>query len=436
MDKIIYMCMALILSLIEITGCSTTHQTAIPDAAKKPVETISLQGDSTTVWLKLQHLSLTKLRANLAETTASTTDNAWIKLAIINKEYGPNTTDLLNQLMAWRKEYPNHPANSLFPDNAKLTHLAARKTQKHVALLLPLQGRLGPQGQAVRDGYLSAYYDSLTKNNPQQTISFFDTSNDANLSALYQKAIAQGADVIVGPLSKQQVQQLSTKTHHPVTTLALNYTDQSSSDPNLFQFGLSQKDEAEQLADKALQSGKSRAIMIASKEAWSQHIVKALTERWESQGGKIVDTYYYLGRTNFAKDIAKLRRQDFDTLFLVTLPQQGREIVPLLKYYYTDNIPIYSTSVIYTGSPSPQKDADLNGVIFCDIPWVLNKPSKSQHNRLYAVGRDAELLSNELERLTILPHFPLQAATGLLTLNSKQQIYRQVPWTQMHAGHP
>jgi outer membrane PBP1 activator LpoA protein len=265
---------------------------------------------------------------------------------------------------------------------------------------------------------------------------------------------------VVGPLSKQQVEQLSIHGNYPVTTLALNYTDQSKPDPHFFQFGLSQQDEARQLAEKAFQAGKSNAIIIASKEAWSQYIVKTLSERWIAQGGKIVDTYQYSTRAHFTQDIAKLmginptedraqmnddntknvlqkqRRQDFDTIFLIALPQQGREIVPLLKYYYADHIPIYSTSIIYSGSPSPQKDADLNGVIFCDIPWVLNKPSKSQHNRLYAVGRDAELLSSELERLAILPHFPLHAATGALSLNDKQQIYRQVPWTEMHAGHP
>lgn len=471
MDKMIYIRLTLLLSLIGIVSCSTISEQAISQPiskhgyastktsiSKKPSETISLQGDSIAIWHKLQLLSLTKLRVKADETTNST-DAAWLKLAIISKQYSTNTTDLVTQLTAWRDTYPNHPGNSLFPENKTLTSLTSSQPKKHVALLLPLKGPLGPQGQAVRDGYLSAYYDALTDNNQEQMISFFDTSS-SNLTTLYQQAIAKGANVIIGPLSKPQVQQLSIHGTYPVTTLALNYTDQSSSDPHFFQFGLSQQDEAFQLAEKAFQAGKSNAIIISSKEVWSQNIVKTLSERWQAQGGKIVDTYQYSSRSHFTQDIAKLmginptedraqmdddntknvlqkqRRQDFDVIFLIALPQQGRQLVPLLKYYYADNIPIYSTSVIYSGSPSPQKDADLNGVIFCDIPWVINKASRSQHNRLYAVGRDAELLSNELQRLAILPHFPLQAATGSLSLNTKQQIYRQVQWTEMHAGHP
>ncbi|HLB57220.1 MAG TPA: penicillin-binding protein activator, partial [Gammaproteobacteria bacterium] len=136
---------------------------------------------------------------------------------------------------------------------------------------------------------------------------------------------------------------------------------------------------------------------------------------------------------NTRASLEQQRRHDFDVIFLLAQPDKAREIVPLLKYYYADNVPIYSTSAIYSGSPAPQKDVDLNGVYFCDIPAVLLGRTG---NRLFAVGQDAYLLSNQLPRLAKLPNFPLYGETGALTLTSKQQIYRRLPWTQMHAGHP
>lgn len=466
MDRIFYMRMALILSLIGVISCSTIPQNAVSEtkpkytpSSTKPIEIISLKGSAFDIWNNLQKLSLAKLNMQLQQAHAAS-DTAWIKLGIISKQYGANTTELLASLMKWRTEYPEHLGNTLFPENEKLNAFMSPKPRKHVALLLPLQGQLASQGEAVRDGYLGAYYDTLINNTREQTISFFDTGQNKNLNTVYQEAINQGADIIIGPLSKEQVQELSLKGTYPVLTLALNYIDENITDPHLYQFGLSQKDEAEQLADKAIQAGHSRAIIIAAEDSWSQNIVKTITAQWETKGGKIIDHYFYSKKPNFSQDIAHLmgvnpiedskqmdddntkdilakqRRQDFDALFLIALPQQGRIIVPLLKYYYADDIPIYSTSIIYSGVPSPQKDKDLNGVIFCDIPWLLTNPSASQYNRLYAVGRDAQLLSNELERLTLLPHFPLQAATGTLSLNAKQQIYRQVSWTKMHAGHP
>ena len=465
------------LGFSSLTSCAASHTGSAITTSQLPyltatavepttvIETTAqstdLQGNTSAVWDKLQHTSLLKLRSRLAQTTD---DNqiAWMKLAIIGKQNSVNTNELIKQLIAWRQAYPNHPGNGLFPDNAALTRLLNVSQPTHIALLLPLQGSQGTQGHAVRDGYLNAYYESVAKNNPQQTISFYDTSKTTNIASLYQQAITQGADMIIGPLTKDNVQQLAAQNNYPVPTIALNYTDigLGSLPTNFYQFGLSQKDEAAQLAQKAHKKGLSRAIIISSQDPWAQRITKPLIEQWQSQGGTVIDSFYYSSRSNFAEELAKLmhinpkedraqmaddnsksileqqRRQDFDVIFLVAQPQAGRAIVPLLKYYYADQIPIYSTSMIYSGSPSPQKDADLNGVTFCDLPWVLTKPSQSRTNRLYAVGRDARLISNELQRLILLPHFPIYAATGALTMNANQQIYRRVPWTQMHAGHP
>lgn len=56
------------------------------------------------------------------------------------------------------------------------------------------------------------------------------------------------------------------------------------------------------------------------------------------------------------------------TLFfwLPTNPIQERQIIPLLRFYYTNDISIYVTSAIY--SPSVIIDHDLDGVIFDDMP--------------------------------------------------------------------
>lgn len=477
MLKNIYIYIIILFSFTGLSSCAASHTipmmtekaekqvTVSSTQSTQPIQTIqpdtAWQGDTHAIWDTLQHTSLAKLRSQLAQTT-DTTQAAWLKLAMISKQSSTNTNELINQLMNWRQTNPDHPGNTLFPDNTALTHLINLAHPTHIALLLPLQGPLGTQGRAVRDGYLNAYYESAAKHNPEQIISFYDTSKNSNITALYQQALAQGADMVIGPLTKDNVQQIASLTNYPVPTIALNYTDSGmgSLATNFYQFGLSQKDEAEQLAQKAHRKGLSRAIIIAPQDPSSQRIINPLIEQWQSQGGTIVDSYYYTSHANFAEDIPKVlhinpqedreqmaddnsksvleqqRRQDFDVIFLLAQPQPGRIIVPLLKYYYADNVPIYSTSAIYSGSPSPQKDTDLNGVTFCDLPWVLTKPSQSRTNRLYAVGRDAQLISDELQRMTILPHFPIYAATGALTMSSKQQIYRRLPWTQMHAGHP
>jgi len=423
------------------------------------------QEDTSQIWLKLVHTPLPTVQTTLTQATDPTVI-AWLKLAIMNKQYSLDTPELIRQLIHWRQTYPQHPGNALFPNDSLLTQLLNTPAPKKIALLLPLQGRFASQGIAVRDGFLAAYYDALTKTHAQQTLSFYDTNQNLPISALYQQAQDQGADIIMGPLLKENVQELSRQGNPPIPTLTLNYVESwfGFSEANFYQFGLSPFDEALQVADKAYQAGYSHALIIAPQTEWGQRVSKALTQRWELLGGKISDRYDVTPQSDLNLDIAHLmhinpqedqlkmqedndkqtlaqqRRQDFDVIFLLVPPETAREIIPLLKYYYADTIPIYSTSIIYSGIPSPIKDMDLNGVIFCDIPWILNLAntssvkSKDKFNRLYAVGQDAYLLSSNLARLKLLPNFPLYAETGALTLNSQQQIYRQLPWVKMRNG--
>ncbi|HVY53661.1 MAG TPA: penicillin-binding protein activator, partial [Gammaproteobacteria bacterium] len=56
-----------------------------------------------------------------------------------------------------------------------------------------------------------------------------------------------------------------------------------------------------------------------------------------------------------------------------------------------------------------------------------------QYNRLYAIGRDAYLLSQSLTRLNTLPNFPIYGATGALSLE-QQQVHQRLPWVTIRDG--
>ncbi len=461
------------LSILTLSGCETTQKFLNQGSASQlpggepsvvnvqgfPSDPAFWQGNTMTVWTKLQHVPLTELQTAAAHATDPST-SGWLKLAIISKQYSMDTVQLTNQLIAWRAANPSHPANSLFPDNGTLSNVQNTRHPQHIVLLLPLQGPLGASGQAVRDGFLSAYYASPNKS--QQTVSFIDTTQNPDISAVYQQALSQGADAVVGPLTKEDVQTLAKQGSFSVPTIALNYTTVwfGSLPTNFYEFGLSPLDEAKQLAEKAWQAGHRRAIVIAPQDEWGQRVSKTVISNWTALGGTVTDTFFFTPQMDLNQSIASLlhantnndrnskipseqqRRQDFDTIFLLASPQSARQIVPLLKYYYADKTPIFSTSAIYSGSPEPQRDADLNGVTFSDTPWTLQMANSkgtagdSRFNRLYAVGRDAYMLSNQMTRFSKLPNFPIYGATGALTLTPQQQIYRRLAWVQMHNGRP
>ncbi len=326
-----------------------------------------------------------------------------------------------------------------------------------IALLIPLQGPLASVGQAVKQGFTAAAQEN--GQNPQ--IIIIDTSKEPTIQAAYDKALAQNAQFVVGPLLKPQVQALaSLQLSTPV--LALNYLNPDISMPaELYQFGLSPLDEAREAARKAWQKGLRSALIMTANGNWGTQIGQAFANEWKNLGGNVVD------RLTLAQNSSALTRQvshflqfkpphdrrtDFDVIFLASDPKLGRQVNPLLKFFYAGNIPVYATAAIYSGLPNRRLDNDLNHIIFCSAPWTLgmNTPNPLLYERLqaansseffrrhrsyYALGVDALHLTRQLSRLNQSPSQTLSGATGQLTLNNQHRIVRQLPCAQFRRGH-
>lgn len=341
---------------------------------------------------------------------------------------------------------------------------------KQIALLLPLSGPLAPQGQAILSGFTAAN----NTNGNKATIKTYDV-NAGSISSQYQTALQDGADFIVGPLNKQSVQQLS-QDNITVPTLALNYVN-SDQVPDLFyQLGLSPQDEATQAADRAIHEGHKQALVIVPSSNWGRGIADAFSARFAAQGGNVVEVLAYQSDTQtLTKQLASAlqfketkpgsstsaggyhpnrktvleRRQDIDMVFMTAQPVVARQIRPLLKFYNAGDLPVYATSQIYSGTPNTIQDRDLDGVMFCDIPWVFNNPPvlASARNQvatnanfqrylgLYALGTDASQLTGELSELTNSSTSGVTGATGTLYLRG-HQVMRQLQWAQFRDGSP
>lgn len=343
--------------------------------------------------------------------------------------------------------------------------LGNSSSANQVALLLPLRGGVGSAGQAIRDGFVTVYNSSSPQNRPAH-INIIDTTTTGNILQAYQQAVDQGANLIVGPLTKSDVQALNNMGNLPVPTLALNYMDSNQSATNrLYQFGLSPLDEARQAAALASQNGYRSALIIAPSSAWGQSVARAFEAQWQVVGGSVAGQLFFTGATQALstqirnllrfnqvnKQSKATRRQDFDVIFLAATPTVARTIRPLLKFYYAGDVPVYATSLVYSGTPQPGLDADLNGVVFCDVPWALNAGPLAnvrqkislfwsgdfQRNaRLYALGVDAYRVAMNLDQLSESSQRNLRGATGMLYINNEHRVVRQLTCAQFRDGVP
>ncbi|WED42937.1 penicillin-binding protein activator [Legionella cardiaca] len=417
--------------------------------------------NSRILWLTLTKLPLAELNTLAVEAKEGSDMQGWMKLALIARQSSGNSAATLAQVEDWQDQYPAHPANGILPSPLSSVKPYLNRTPRQMALLLPLSGPLAGPGGAIRDGFMAAANTAGGNAN----IRLYDTAK-GNVTELYQQALSDGADYVVGPLSKADVASVAAL-DHPVPTLLLNDME-TELNTNAYRFGLSPSNEARQVAAKATKNGHKRALIIAPAGAWGDEIVSAFTAQWHKAGGTIADKLSYANNSDLniairallrvtesqgrEKQIKQLlgqniqvtpsRRQDFDMIFLLAYPSKARQIMPLLKYYFAGNVPVYATSTVYSGSTNAMKDKDLDGIIFCDMPWVFahqmgsrNWPEQlNSYNRLYALGLDSYALATQLNQLLLFPAMGIHDKSGVLYLNQTQQVARIPAWAQFKGG--
>lgn len=417
------------------------------------------------LWLTLANLPQSDLDAMLSESSGKSELQGWLQLSKISRKYRNNSKSLLAALDQWQTRYSNHPGNYILPNPLDSIAEKLVSTPGQIALILPLSGPLSGPGQAIKEGFMAAH--KANQGDEQIQIKLYD-SNQVDVETLYQKAITEGAEYVVGPLTKDQVTKVATL-NHPVPTLLLNDVDTRSNN-NSYSLSLSPIDEATQVAIKAREKGLKRALIIAPANAWGDEITSAFSNKWKEQGGLIMDSYRYAAKddlnkgmrlllqiTDSERRVAKIkqllgydiqtnysRRQDVDMIFLLAYPSTARQIMPLLKYYFAGDIPVYATSSVYSGQANALKDKDLDGLIFCDIPWVFshqmgakNWPEQfNSYNRLYALGMDSYTLATQMNQLLLFPADGTANTSGILFLKPTQRVARILEWGQFKQGMP
>lgn len=397
----------------------------------------------------------------------------WTSLALAVKTAG-TLEQQQAAIDAWRKQHPDHPAAQQLPVAlVKLKELASQPLTK-IALLLPQEGPLAGVARALRDGFMAAHFQAQQSGQPAPAVQVFDSSRITSLDEFYRQAQAAGVQLVVGPLEKPLVKKLAANQQLPITTLALNYADAGqTAPPQLFQFGLAAEDEAREVSRRARADGKVRAVALVPSGEWGDRVLAAFRKDWESNGGTLLAAERIAQPVALAQQIADLfqlrqsegrakslqstvggniaaqpsRRQDIDFIFLASTPQQAQQIKPTLNFQYAGDVPVYATSNLYSASGDVNQYNDMNGIRFCETPWLLDTSNSLRQQvvqqwpqaagslgRLYAMGVDAYSLAPRLGQLKALPDNRIQGLSGSLSMNANQRIERQLPWAEFAGG--
>jgi uncharacterized protein len=211
-----------------------------------------------------------------------------------------------NAIDTWRAQNPAHPAALQLPTPlTKLKELASQPLTK-IALLLTAGRPAGQRGKALREGFMAAHYQAQQAGQNPPVIEFYDSSRVSSIDEFYKKAQADGVQLVIGPLEKPLVKQLSARSQLPITTLALNYSEGDQAPAQLFQFGLAAEDEAREVSRRARADGLHRAAAMVPKGEWGDRVLKAFRQDWEANGGTLIGVEHVDQPVALAQQIADL----------------------------------------------------------------------------------------------------------------------------------
>ncbi|CAI1756093.1 penicillin-binding protein activator [Serratia plymuthica] len=461
----------------------------------------------------------------------------WLDLLRVYQDNKQDPDLLKAGIKDWQNRYPQNPAAKTLPTQLNQVLNFTQASTSKIALLLPLNGQAKVFADAIQQGFEAAkngvaapvqvQQQQQPANNPVQAaapadanangavstsapsadaapvtaaqpstpsnaqitppqatnaqIKVYDTTSQP-LAALLTQAQQDGATLVVGPLLKENVDQLS-GSNTTLNVLALNQPEMPKDNPNICYFALSPEDEARDAARHIWEQQKRQPLLLIPRGSFGDRVAKAFNQEWQKLGGQTVlqqgigsagelrqavnsggirmsgtpisaapapQAVTIAGLTIPAppSDVPAESGGNVDAVYIVATQSQLTLIKPMIDMATTSRSKpaMYASSRSYQAGAGPDFRLEMEGLQFSDIPLLaganpqlLQQASSRFRNdyslvRLYAMGMDAWTLANHFAEMRQLPGFQVSGTTGMLTASPSCVINRKLPWLQYRQG--
>lgn len=317
---------------------------------------------------------------------------------------------------------------------------------ERLAALLPLSGPLAAAGQSVRDGLLAGYYGELRR---RPELRFYDTAGPDGVRGALTRAQDDGAQMIVGPLARDQVDALFGLPELELPVVALNRGG-IAPPPGSTTFALAPEDEGVAAAERLLDRGMRRILVVTQADDSANRALGAFRERLAAGGGEIIaevsvsdeDPDYVPA---LQRALAGTRP---DGVFQPLRAAQARLLASQMDTAGLAGVARVATSLILSGA-NLRMDVELDGIEYPELPWLLGlrggmpdaetlgrtlPSAQGGGARLFAFGMDAWQLAAYADHLARNPAAQLRGATGVLQVDGFGLVQRRPAWAVFSGG--
>lgn len=365
---------------------------------------------------------------------------------------------LRQAILSWEDQYPKHPVSRAFLQEkmGKTSKETPTKPSEvptptlhdpYIGVLLPLEGPYAQATSAIRVGLEAAHVSDTDSRKP--ALQFIDTAR-GGLEARVREAREGGAVGLIGPLVKEDLGQILAIRDPGIRILALNQLD-AVPPPSVIEFGLTPEAELDLLAAEVRAHGIRSVALLIPESAFGQRLGQHFDRIWRQQGGFILGQVAFTSRSEgLLEAVRQLPAMvEESAVVLIADPEDARRIAPHLSSL--GEIPVYAASKIYDGRSHSPANAVLNGIHFCDMPFLVTPEQGGSLSgealspkapegvpdaaRLVAFGVDAYRLFKATSGPVTLDQ-PLEGATGLLHLGASRKVLRQTTCARFDQGTP
>ncbi|WP_333607265.1 penicillin-binding protein activator [Arsukibacterium sp.] len=423
------------------------------------------------LWQHLTALNQQQLQS-LRQGNQPRTD-AWLALVELSRSYIGQYQQLQAALEQWQLQHPFMPTLAELPPALQQLSLLQPYQPRKIAVLLPLHGQFRQHARALQYGILAA-----ASQQPGAGLIFLDS--ELAPEQIQQQLISEQVDFVIGPLLREQVDQISALPDWQWPTLFLNSRpqllnsrgQQQAALAQRFYFALSMEDEASQMAQLFARKDYKNPVVISARNPISLRMQQHFAQQWQQLGHQAPEQYQFAAREELEAIITQLletdasreriralsglitekletdphSRLDIDAIYLLADVTQTRLFKPTIDASVSQTaprLPVYASSRSFSTNLDSNDQRDLNGLTFTETPWLVgsahSQPLREQHQqwlgdqdealqRLFAMGFDAYQLIGSLKQQQKLTSLSFDGLTGRLSLSAQGSIIRQLSW--------